>query len=188
MAIKVSQSKFIAAKLLSAAAAKNASITGAFSGWILTGIGAALGLLVVNYDKLSDYLSIASIRSALIAYVFAFFLALVVRYLTTAIIGGNEIREHANEIGYKYGLETEMSDDEAELFLMEVYAEVRDANWYPARWYIQKIHKGILQGDFALGPRILTKMAQAIGLLVLLQTLLHLYSIVAIVRGLAVAQ
>ena len=176
----------MAGDLLGSAAAYASSSIAAFSGWMLTGFGAALGLLVINYHEIVEYLDIGALRNALFAFLIAFVVALIIRYLATMIVSSKEAREHAHAVGEKAGMEEDLTEDEAIDLLNDVYAEILKASWPPGRWYTKKLIEATMHGDHAVGPRHQFKAAQFAGWLVLVQTIFHLYSVFAIASGLVV--
>jgi len=145
-----------------------------FSSWLLAGFGAAFALILSNIESVSNFISIDSIRKG----VFLFLIALAAGVLQRWIGAGVRAGFFSGSNGESLGKELHEGID-----FSVVLKEVEKATFYPQRWLVAWSFKKIQDGDYAVSGRILAKMAQIQGWLVIIQAALVIYSIVVLING-----
>jgi hypothetical protein len=120
-----------------------------FSGWMIAGFGAVLGLLLSNLDKVSPLLPVTSIGFAVKLFVVAVALNLLQRYLAAIVGSAVAAAEEVEKI--------KTPDDLDHHYLL---SQIESSMYWPSILLTRKINKKILAGDYSIGGRMVAKMAQ----------------------------
>lgn len=70
--------------LITAASKVNESL-GSFSGWLIAGVGAAFSLLIANAEKVSQFICVSYIRTALLLLLSGLVISIVARLLSAMV-------------------------------------------------------------------------------------------------------
>jgi hypothetical protein len=174
------QGRVAAGRLLSVTAGTAAASLDSFSGWLLSGFGAAYALLLANIEKVANFLDVAALRNALILFATATVAGVIARYLGAIVSAGAATSEAAAQLGK--GLEIENPEVAARVIL----GEISKATFWPARLLVTSAFRNVERGDYAAGGRLYARLVQVQSWLVVLLALSLVSSIWTITRGLAV--
>lgn len=154
------QSDIYAGKVLAAMAGRVSSELAAFSSWMVAAFGAVFALLVANVDTVGKFIAPTAIGLSIKIFLGAVVLNVVQRYLATVVMASVAI-----------GKEVESLPVDCNIDIQHVFRQMEKATFWPtrllARWVVQRVSAG----DFSVGGRINSRMAQIQAWLVLAQLL-----------------
>lgn len=143
----------------------------AFSGWMLVGFAAILGLIVANLQAVSTFVALESISTVLKLFVVAVISNVFQRYCAAVIAAsaavGKEVANYA------------VPALDIDLFLRQI----EGATLWPMRYLLRRSNRKLLEGDFAVGGRLIAALAQAAGLLVFVQMLAVVASVLVLANA-----
>lgn len=174
------QAKILAGRLLSLSAGRASSSLDQFSGWLLSGFGAAFALLLANIDPVSRHLSIGALRLALLLFLAALVVSMLSRLLATVVGAGASAAAEAEPIGRG------LAEAGIEVNFKTVLREAEQATFWPLRLAVASSFKRVEQGDFAAAGRLHAKLTQVLAVLVLVQVIIATISAAVLACGLAV--
>ena len=163
--------------LLVAASKVNESL-GAFSGWLIAGVGAAFSLLLANYDSVARFVAPQCIRLALLLLVVGLVVSIFARLLSAMVsssIGSHKATtQRVKELG-KSG----------ETFDLNVFIKEFERGLFPyQRWMARYTMNKALKGDVVASARLVAKLSQVQALLVLTEALIAIAAAAMLVAGL----
>ncbi len=180
----ISPEKRLASTVIQGAAAELSRNLDLFSGWLLAGFGAVLGLVIANIDSISVSLPPERVFGATKIFIWAAGLALVAKYLSLIVVTARSVGDQAAASTEK--LLSQEPQALAQSSFSALFSEIEGAFFYPAKWYMRWNLRKIHDGDFVHGARLLMKIAQFQSVLVLTQSILHLASAVFLISGEAI--
>ena len=172
--------KLLVSALLFESAGRASAILDSFSGWLLGGYAAAIALLISQFDSIAKHLSPESIRYCLLVFLISLVVALIEKYLSSAIMAGSQGAAVGRDMVSRAPFNTATLSPEV------IFFETERAMFWPIRWFVQRSFAKVKQGDFVAAARNVTRCLQIQGLIVLVQAALLLLAIYTIVRGLNV--
>ena len=145
-------------KVLTAMGARVSSELVAFSGWLLIGFAAILGVLFSNLDAVTTFVAPQALSTVVKLFVLAVVCNVLQRYsaavVAASVAGGKEIEAYPAP---------------ATLDLRSFLTQVESATLWPMRYMVRRSNLKILQGDLAVGGRLISKLAQVEAWLVFVQ-------------------
>lgn len=156
------QESIVAGKMLGIMAISVTTSLESFSGWLLAGSGAAFALMLTNIESVSNFILIASIKQAVFLFLIALAAGVIQRWLGASVRAGSLSSTDSEKLGQELPEGFDLS---------VVLKHVEQASFYPQRWLIAWQFKKLQAGDFAVSGRVVAKMAQIQGFLVLIQAL-----------------
>lgn len=172
---KIAEENIVAGKMLSIMAISVTTSLESFSGWLLAGSGVAFALMLTNIESISNFIELDSIKQAIFLFLFALGAGVLQRWLGAAVRAGALASSDSEQLGHH------LPDD---FNFSSIFKQVEKATFYPQRWLVAWQFKKLEAGDFAVAGRVVAKMAQIQGFLVLLQAGLIIYSITVLIGGL----
>lgn len=160
------QEKVFLNSLLLAGAGKSSAAIDSFSNWLLGGFGAALALLISNFDSLKSSLPLGSLKVGLVLFVIAAGLGVLQKFLAAMVSGAVEASQVGAAIGEKAA--------EFELDMEFVFRGAREASYAPTRWLLSRMLEKAERGDLAAPGKFFTRCSQFQGVLAVLETALIL--------------
>ncbi len=181
------QEKALAAAALSDGAGTASAAIDRFAGWLLTGFGAGVALLLTNRD-VQSWIPTSTVRTCLIAFAWSVVLVVAEKFVSIAITGSAESGRVGRELSDKAFERLRAAGvDRPQLDPHIIVDEVKRALLWPGYRLLSGTFSKVLAGDLAAWARVLTRMAQVQGMLVLLQWVLFLVSRWRIASALSVA-
>ena len=162
-----------AGRLLTIMAARTSDTLGSFSSWLIGSVAAVLGLLLANVETVSRFVPTEALRSAIAFFLIAVVCHVLQRYLAAVV---------ASSVAA--ALEAEKLPSDRPLDVEEFIAEIQRSTFWPARVVANRILSRIKAGDYAASGRLMAKLAQIQGMLVMLQMVLVVWSTWVIARTL----
>lgn len=146
-----------------------------FSSWMLAGFGAAFALILTNIESVSKFVDIGCLKTGITLYLVALAAGVIQRWLGASINSGTMFSNEQEQLG---------ADAPEGINFENILSEVENVSFYPQKWLIRWQFNKLRAGDFAVAGKMLAKMAQIQGFLVLLQGALVISSIVVVLNGL----
>lgn len=172
--------KIAANKLLILLAKHTSGSLDKFSTWLLAGFGAALSLILINIESVSNFIHLSNIKHGLFLYLVALFAGVIQKWLNAIIAPACAASSEGEQIGKELA---ETKDNADMVFLLN---EIKNSTNYPAKWLLSWQYKKVLGGDLSAPGRMVGKLSQIQSYLVLIQAVLAIYSIVTILNGIKV--
>lgn len=162
--------QYAAAASLTMTAKHMAPTSLAFLNGLLTLTGAAVALLISRVDVLVPLVSAAALKYGIAVLIVSALLGLIARYNTSVVETGIRLGEEGEQVGKqiaeKFGGGTPVEFD-----LDQFHSEVLRGLFWPTRLLVERGMKKSCQGDYVAQTRVLAKLSQLSGLLILLQFL-----------------
>lgn len=145
----------------------------AFSGWMVLGFAAVLGLLVANLDKVSGFVAPEALGLAIKLFLLALVLNVIQRYMAAIVVSSVAVGKELESMPTHPGME-----------IRTLLAELESATFWPTRLLVRWTNQKILDGDFAFSGRLNARLAQAQGWLVFAQLIAVVTSTLVIANAL----
>jgi hypothetical protein len=139
-----------------------------FATWLLAGFGAAVGLLLTSHDA-ANFVSASAIRIGSELFVAALIVTLIEKYLAVIAIGGSKAAADAKELMEKFMKDRRESDLPITFEFETFKAEILRALFFPVKWVAVRQMTGFSRCDFNGSARLLAKISQAQGALMLVE-------------------
>lgn len=167
-----------ASQSLIAAASKVNKSLGSFSGWFIAGVGAAFSLLIANVEKVSPFICVSYVRTALLLLLIVLVISVVARLLSAMV--------SASLGSYKAGVALKKQiTDSGRPFDANVFITEFERGLFPyQRWLSKKPMAKAKAGDSVASARMIAKLSQIQAMLVLTETLLVIIAGGVLVAGL----
>jgi len=136
-----------------------------FSGWMIAGYSAILAFLLVNSKSPDTLVLPSTVTVAVLIFLLALILHIVQRYMGTIVESSAQVGDHVRQLEPPEDLDIKM-----------IVMELTEYVLWPLRNYTKRQMAKILEGDLAASGRMLAKMTQVQGLLVIAQLVLVLTS------------
>lgn len=172
-ATKYEQEDIYAGRMLSIMAQCISSELAKYSGWMIAGFGAFLGLIVANIDKVAPYIAPQAIGCSVSVFMVAVVLNVFQRYMAAIVASSGAVAKEVEAISIVPPFNMPYTLSQIEL-----------STFWPARKFVGWSNAKILAGDIALAGRIQSTMAQIQGALVLLQMVATVSAAIVIVNAL----
>lgn len=173
------QAKVLAGRLLSLGAHRSSESLDHFSGWLLAALGAALALLLANIDSVSRHLSVRSLRLALILFLCTLLVGVVGRLVHSIVGASARVATEAEPMG------SQLAEMQIQVNFKTVFQEMEEATFWPMCKVVATAYAKVEQGDYAAGGRLLARLTQIQGGLVLLELALATAAGFVLAHGLA---
>jgi hypothetical protein len=148
-----------------------------FSGWLMVGFGAAFTLIVANIDTVSKFISLAYIKFALILFLVGLVVAVLAKLVGTFVAAGVAGRGNGGVLEAKIAAAGKTFDPD--IFFTEF-----QKGYFPIqRWLITNSLDKVHRGDMAAGARLIAKMGQVHGMLVIVHAFLAISAALVIALG-----
>jgi hypothetical protein len=163
--------------LVVAASKVNESL-GAFSGWLIAGVGAAFSLLLANYETVSRFVCASHVRIALLLLVLGLVISILARLLSAMV--SSAIGSHEASTALVKNLL-----DKNESFDLDIFISEFERGLFPyQRWMARKTMTKARAGDVVAGARMIAKLSQSQALLVLCEAIVSISAAATLVAGL----
>jgi hypothetical protein len=169
--------RIAANKLLILMAGNASSAVDKFSSWLLTGFGVAFTLILTNIDSIVKFIPLSNIRDGILLYLFALFLGVIQKWLSSIISSGCGTSGEAEQIG------KDLADSSKDIDIDFILNEIERSTYYPAKWLVSFQYNKVKNGDLSAPGRMFGKLAQIQSYLVLAQAIFVIYSITVLISG-----
>lgn len=150
----------------------NAELT-AFSSWMIAGLGAMIGLLIVNLEKIARFIPPSVVGDAAIWFLAAVALHVVQRYLGAIIAGSVATGKGVESIPFEAGMD-----------LRSILDGIENSTLWPTRYLIRWTNRRVLAGELAFSGRLNSWIAQIQAWLVFFQLIAVAFAVWAIAAAL----
>lgn len=172
---KIEASRHVARQLLYLSSAKSSAVVDSFLSWLLTGTGAAIGLVLSNLGTLDSYIGTPSVRCSALLFLGASLPAVLQKYISSVVVGSGEAVERAWELAEK----ASVTHDDLDFSIIQ--AEMHKST-LPTTRAIKWLASAVFRDpDLA---RNIARATQIQWLLAITSTVLLLSSIATLVLGL----
>lgn len=168
-----STDSYFVGKVLSLMAARLSAELSTFAGWMLTGFGALLGLILTNIESVSKFVPASSIGSSISIFLSAVVLHVVQRYLASIVASSTAI-----------GKEIESIPAIGEINIQFLLRELEASTLWPTRLLVKWSNAKIREGDLAVGGRVNAVIAQLQAWMVFSQLILIIWAAYTIAKEL----
>lgn len=163
----------LAGRLLTIMAGRVTENLVTFSSWLIGSFTAVLGLLLSNIDTVSKYLPAKGIGSSVTLFLFAVALHVIQRYLAAIVAGSVAVSKEVESLSVSASLNFPLVMD-----------EIEKSTFWPARILVRRTLKKVRAGDFAASGRMVGKITQVQGFLVVAQMITVTAAAYVLVKGL----
>lgn len=165
------------AGLVVAASKVNESL-GAFSGWLIAGVGVAFSLLLANFEAVSRFVCVSHVRTALLLLVFGLVVSILARLLSAMV--SSALGSHDASTAFVKKLL-----DTGEKFDLDIFITEFERGLFPyQRWVARFTMAKARAGDVVASARLIAKLSQVQALLVLGEAAFSIAAAATLVAGL----
>ncbi|EHP38860.1 hypothetical protein OR16_34683 [Cupriavidus basilensis OR16] len=169
--------RVLAGQVLVAGVGKTSASLDGFSGWLLAGSAAASTFLLSHLDVVTAHVAAACVRWFFALFFVSGALGIFAKFLAALISGATSASSLGFELGKQVDLKTAPFD--FAVFL----DEASRALFWPGRLFVGWMFAKVLKGDLAVSGRMIAKIGQVQGLMVILQALVAVGSVAVLAAG-----
>lgn len=159
------ESEYIGQVLTATAESMSAGLS-KFSGWMLVGFAAILGILLINIESTEKFLPPGALSRIVMLFSMAVLLNLLHRFAAAVVSSSAEIAKKMRDQPVPENINVAL-----------ILSQLEYAALWPARLLVRRANQNILSGDLAAAGRLLSTLAQIEAWLVFTQALISVAAI-----------